>query len=319
MIGKALPKLLIFAAAIFVSSSSFPQGIIEQKRCPNAENGRHDGNGGGYSDPFTYESWVDDDKDRDGRHFRRCIENKASKKIWTHWKGVLSSSWIPVEHRLYGSTFITRGEVDHSKTDLWWGDNRSQRLVAEAKCYKGEDACKPDKTSRSGQFLTVQWSRSSGPAAGLSEELARALQSKKNFTIRSYQEFFVPADGPGPNASLSKFAISVTSRLTAGELAYSLALHVSTNLVKFTKDSKEPFFRLIVADAQFSRMVPIDKIEFTYDFLSLVSATPFGSIDVIKDIQFRPSSVAARMIRLDVLDSSQLVIASLPVTVLEGE
>lgn len=314
MTGKALLTLLIFVSAIVVSSSILAQGIIEQKRCPNAENGLQDGNGGGHSNRFTYESWVDDDKDRDGRHFRRCIENQASKNIWTHWKGVLSSSWIPVEHRLYGSTFITRGEVDHSKTDLWWGDNRSESLVAEAKCYKGEGACKRDKTSRAERFMTVQWSRSGGPAVGLAEEIAKALQSKQGFAVRSYQEFFLPDDGRSKNANLSKIALSVTSRLIAGELVYSVAVQASSRL--FLNNSEKPLFRLIVADSKFSRMVPIDKIQFTNDLLSNASAR---SIDVIKDLKFMPSSVFARTIRIDVLDSSQLVIASLPITVLEGE
>lgn len=314
MIRTTHPTLLIFIAAIFVSSSSFAQGIIEQKRCPNAEKGHHDGNGGGHSDQFTYESWVDDDKDRDGRHFRRCIENKASKSIWTHWKGVLSSSWIPVEHRLFGSTFITRGEVDNSKTDLWWGDNRSQSLVAEAKCYKGEDACKGAKTSRAGQFMTVQWSRSIGWAYSLSEELASALGSKKDFAVHSYQEFFVYSDGQSQDANLSKIALSVTSRLSAGELTYSVGVQASVRLS--LKNSEETLFRLSVVDSKFSNMVPIDKIQFTNDLLTYASGR---RIDVTKEIKFRPSRIFARMINIDVLDSSQVVIASIPMTVLEGE
>ncbi|WP_157354497.1 hypothetical protein [Thauera sp. 28] len=314
MIRTRHPSLLIFIAAIFVSSSSFAQGIIEQKRCPNAEKGHHDGNGGGYSDQFTYESWVDDDMDRDGRYFRRCIENKASKSIWTHWKGVLSSSWIPVEHRLFGSTFITRGEVDNSKTDLWWGDNRSQRLVAEARCYKGEDACKGAKTSRVGQFMMVQWSGSIGRAFSLSEELASALDSKKDFAVHSYQEFFVSSDGQSQNANLSKIALSVSSRLNAGELAYSVRVQTSVGLS--LKNSEETLFRLSVADSKFSKMVPIDEIRFTNYLLNWASGR---RIDVMKEVKFRPSRIFARMISIDVIDSSEVVIASIPMTVLEGE
>src|SRR5690242_4233952 len=133
-VRRATPLPVIVMLLIAVASPAvWAQGVIELLNCP-----RVDGNGGGMNDPFTYASWVDIDIDRDGSYFRRCIENKAEKQIWTHWRGLLSNGWIPARHRLYGTTFITKGEVAPSKTDLWWGDGRDKRIDPEARCYKGE-------------------------------------------------------------------------------------------------------------------------------------------------------------------------------------
>jgi len=117
------------------------QGVIEQRKCPHA-----DGNAGGKNDRFTYASWVD--KERDGSNFRRCIENQAAKQIWTDWKGLLSNGWIPMGHRMYGTTSITGGQVAPSKTDLCWGDGRGKRIDPEAKCYKGRRSLRRRKADR---------------------------------------------------------------------------------------------------------------------------------------------------------------------------
>ncbi|ENO93037.1 hypothetical protein C662_09593 [Thauera sp. 28] len=162
--------------------------------------------------------------------------------------------------------------------------------------------------------MMVQWSGSIGRAFSLSEELASALDSKKDFAVHSYQEFFVSSDGQSQNANLSKIALSVSSRLNAGELAYSVRVQTSVGLS--LKNSEETLFRLSVADSKFSKMVPIDEIRFTNYLLNWASGR---RIDVMKEVKFRPSRIFARMISIDVIDSSEVVIASIPMTVLEGE
>src|SRR5262245_36701474 len=102
----------VLVASLMLPSVTWSQGFVDNGRCPAAAEGKADGNGGGQSDAFTYESSVRDIQQPPGRRFFRCIENQARKRIWTHWKGVLSESYIDVGQRLSGYTELTRAEVE---------------------------------------------------------------------------------------------------------------------------------------------------------------------------------------------------------------
>ena len=312
---KYVARLLALAAAL-VSQPSLAQGLVEDGRCPNAKAGKQDGNGGGSSDQFNYESWIENDNEKGGKHFRRCIENQAKKPIWTHWKGVLSSNWIPVNQRLYGTNFVTGGEVDPKKTDLWWGDSKSNRIVPEAKCYKGEDSCRQEKVSSAGQLVTVQFSRSGGIPPSPTDMLATALKEKKNFSITSYQEFFVPTDASKPNEGLVKFALSATSRLVAGELNYSIAVYASEQVRQLDRQLGAPAFRLAGGDTQFSKLLSLEKVQFTYQLLRNASSR---SPVIVAAVAMKPSSVVPRAMQLQVLHPSGPVVALVPISFIEGK
>jgi hypothetical protein len=222
---------------------------------------------------------------------------------------VLSASWIPVGHRLFGSTFITRGEVDPQKTVLWWGDNRDKQIVAEAKCYKAEPACTQDKTSGAPSFVRV-----------LSEDLARTLTAKKDFSVSSYQEFFVPADTKNPTVNLYKFGLRVLSVLKAGQLAYSLEMSASSQVRELKREQRAQVFRLSGGDSAVGRALLLERQDFSVEKVVKASQMPPGKLfPLAPEIRSEPRNVSARVMEINVHHPSGSIVATLPIVFIESK
>lgn len=312
-------SIILGILLIGISALSGAQGVIEKTRCPNAEKGNPDGVHGGSTDRFTHESWVEDAPDKGGCYFRRCIENQSKKNIWTHWKGILARGWIPEGHRLYASTFRSDGIKDPKDTDLWWGDNRDKQEAVEAKCYKGEQACKQYQAVVN---TMIQKSRPGleHPDTIFATYLERELKKSGEFIITTHTEFYVPRDASQPSKGLVKFALGLTSRLKRDSLYHFLSIYMSSNVKSYLVDlkSSDPAFKLIIHDPYLTEILPRSKSLLTAELLSLALRSPLQNLEIInfenRAVDFK--ALTLKSIDIDIADRSDRLITSVPVSVL---
>jgi hypothetical protein len=295
--------ILAVAAA---SSPLCAQGFIDEQRCPGA-----DGNGGGGNDRFTYQSWVDDAKD--GRNFRRCIQNEAKKPIWTHWRGLLSATWIPVGQRLYGTTLIATRDVQNSQTDLWWGDAKSERLQPEAKCYRGEDPCREKRAATSDPNRVAGLSLL--PVAfDATSQIEATARSKQDFVVRTYQEFYLPRNPAAPSENLGKLGLVVASRLSQGNVSYTLSVVVSRPISEWNGDGVA--FRLASTDGAVMRALALESVRPTIAALRDLARSSLPVSPLVNTPATKPEKLLARSVSIDVLGANGAVVASVPVSIL---
>jgi hypothetical protein len=339
MSRNALNILAVILMLAFRSSYAHAGGATEKMRCPKAKEGKEDGNGGGRWDKFTFESFVDEDKNNGGSHFRRCIENQADKTIWTHWVGVLSNGRIPKGERLYGTTFVTKGEVAPRQTYLFWGDNRDKKEIVEAKCFKGEEFCGREKEQYGllqAGALYDRW-RSFGDrlygasffvsAAGTSQDLG--LNNAQE--IGAYREFFVPVVSSScplltriirfgrPRETLVKFALEVTSRFTGEYLDYSAVVYVSHHFRELDNSYKEGVVFRLSGKGVAAKALGLEGWNFTSE-QSPEGARLEAQEDsvTIKRERVKTYETGIAEMTIDVLNGSGEVVASIPVAVLQG-
>ena len=213
------PKLLfqllfcIFAFALFVTPALADD-------CPMAKRGMEDGT----INKFTFESWIEEraKKKKAKYAFTRCIENRDTKDIWTHWKGILSAGWIEKDSRKLRAIGQNSSASEERDTELWYGAGRKNDARVKTTCWVKEEACSsPELTgSASSESASRRTSNSSTRAQVNSDEtnqtqiLRKLLASQKNASVFDYHEVFLPSKmKKDSSSSLIRMGIEIISSI----------------------------------------------------------------------------------------------------------
>ena len=231
--SSQLLNSLIFALALVVFS---PTAYGDQ--CPLAKDGDEDGTIEEDGDRFTYESWIKE-KRKDGKvkyTFGRCIENRSTKEIWTHWKGILPRSWIKVDDRLLRDLGRNSKKSEEKDKELWHGDGRDNVTTVETTCWIDEKACRKPSSTASGtsestasSSSTSSSSNASATTSQESEEQAvqRLWQAGEVVHAYDYSEVFLPVDPEKPINSLIRVGIEIGSFISRYQTDIQYALYFS--------------------------------------------------------------------------------------------
>ena len=216
---KLLFQLLfcIFAFALFVTPALADD-------CPMAKRNKEDGKINDGRDKFTFESWIEERaKKKNAKYaFTRCIENRGTKDVWTHWKGILSAGWIEKDSRKLRATGQNSSASEERDKDLWYGDSRKKYARVKTTCWVKEEACSsPEITgSASSEAASHRTSNSNTPAQVNSDEtnqtqiLRKLLASHKNAVIFDYHEVFLPSKmKKDSSSSLIRMGIEIISSI----------------------------------------------------------------------------------------------------------
>ena len=250
-------SVFIWLAAIVILVLAPGIGLGDQ--CPDSKNGNEDGLIEDSPDKFTYESWIREEKNREGQvsghKFGRCIENKGNKELWTHWKGILSSGWIPKNDR---KLFVTRRNSNASENKnkvLWYGDGRDKKKTVETECWKGEDACEsPDAASRHPVFVQVGFQEQPDWASSESALLRALIGSQGAVSTYTYGEVFIPVDAKDPIHSLIRLDLSIVSTVTKDLAEYELFARIrkrdiDKRITPYLKHGAVPLFVVKIQDS----------------------------------------------------------------------
>ena len=266
----------VFILVVMVSSAY-------ADRCPRAENNKQDGFVDEGKNHFTYESWVKE-AEHDGERyyqFGRCIQNRGNDEVWTHWKGILADSWIPVNDRLMRLLKRTSESSEEKDKQLWYGDGRDYVVVVETTCWENEKPCESpesdavdptaeDDPHASGNDDTSSEDSSIREQAD-EQTIRQVFESGRDFSGFDYGEVFLPTNQDDLLASLVRVGIELVTaidRENADTMKYSIAIYFRNEdrrrLQIFAQDSAHEYLATLsfsnhILQAAFSDDLVIDK------------------------------------------------------------
>lgn len=299
---------LVIALAVHAHA----QGDIEKKKCnyPTSADGNF-----GDCPGCTYGSWVTKKAETNENVYHRCIENPAASrdKMWTHWEGILSSSRIPIGHRLYGYTTMAEPRVV-GNTNFFYDQARKRLPQAQAKCWRGEKACKgstSDKTEPSFLGFSVDGSSATeGDVVAARRFNMETTIGERRALVEAYREFFVAVDSTKPD-DLIKFAFAVKSRQSDGAIAYTTAIYASKDILQRTMPGNQVLFKFSTRQ---STPLQLQERSLSHGLMREAAQSGF--------VRLHNTSVSARRVRVaeiavDVHDSSGQIAATFTVPLLE--
>ena len=283
-------------------------------RCPRAGNDKQDGFVDEGKNHFTYESWVKE-AEHDGEsyyQFGRCIQNRGNDEVWTHWKGILADSWIPVNDRLMRLLKRTSGSSENEDKHLWYGGGRDYVVVVQTTCWENEKPCESleseaeDPTAEDDPHASSNDVTSSDDSSIREQAIRQVFESGRDFFGFDYGEVFLPTNQDDLLASLVRVGIELVTtidRRYSDKIKYNIALYFrnedSEKLEQFSQNSAYKYLATLTFSNHILQTVFADDLVIDKDMVLSYGGEPIvfdgKSLEgLIQNVVFDSGSIEIR-------------------------